>query len=163
VETVGGWRIPCYGMLRRVTVVKTDVSKESTVFTIRVIKISSLMTTLAVTCNRSTLRKNTSVLTRATRRNIPEDGIFHSHRRENLKSSLRGDMHSYCYVFTVLNWALVHFNFLNHVALRINQSQSLYSHTGQYKQNTSTDIGASSRLRTHDPQFERVVVINSCT
>jgi hypothetical protein len=28
----------------------------------------------------------TSVLTRATRLNIPEDGIRHSHRRENLKS-----------------------------------------------------------------------------
>jgi hypothetical protein len=28
----------------------------------------------------------TSVLTRAMRRNIPEDAIFHSHRRENLKS-----------------------------------------------------------------------------
>jgi hypothetical protein len=28
----------------------------------------------------------TSVLTRVTRRNIPEDGILHSHRRENLKS-----------------------------------------------------------------------------
>jgi hypothetical protein len=28
----------------------------------------------------------TSVLTRATRRNITEDTIFHSHRRENLKS-----------------------------------------------------------------------------
>jgi hypothetical protein len=28
----------------------------------------------------------TSVLTRATRRNIPEDTVFHSLRRENLKS-----------------------------------------------------------------------------
>jgi hypothetical protein len=28
----------------------------------------------------------TSVLTRATRRNIPEDTILHSHRRNNLKS-----------------------------------------------------------------------------
>jgi hypothetical protein len=28
----------------------------------------------------------TSVLTRATRRNLPEDTILHSHRRENLKS-----------------------------------------------------------------------------
>jgi hypothetical protein len=27
-----------------------------------------------------------SLLTRATWRNIPEDGILHSHRRENLKS-----------------------------------------------------------------------------
>jgi hypothetical protein len=28
----------------------------------------------------------TSVLTRTTRRNIPEDGILHSHHRKNLKS-----------------------------------------------------------------------------
>jgi hypothetical protein len=28
----------------------------------------------------------TSVLRRATRRNIPKDGILHSNRRENLKS-----------------------------------------------------------------------------
>jgi hypothetical protein len=30
----------------------------------------------------------TSVLTRATWHNIPEDGILHSHRRENLKSCI---------------------------------------------------------------------------
>jgi hypothetical protein len=33
----------------------------------------------------------TSVFTRATRRNIPEDVILHSHRRENLKSYIDGE------------------------------------------------------------------------
>jgi hypothetical protein len=39
----------------------------------------------------------TSVLTRSTRRHIPDDGILHSHRRENLKSYIRSP--SFCKCF----------------------------------------------------------------
>jgi hypothetical protein len=58
------------GMLRRVALVRTDVTEEPGASFIRVTKI-------------------TSVLTRATRRNIPEDTILQSHRRENLKSYIK--------------------------------------------------------------------------
>jgi hypothetical protein len=44
-----------------------------------VTRIGELGTTQAATSNGRTLRRN-------TRRNIPEDTILHSHRRENLKS-----------------------------------------------------------------------------
>jgi hypothetical protein len=71
-------------MLRRVDLVRTDVSEERSASIIRVTRIHELGT-LAVTSNRHILLRNTMVLTRATRRNILEDGILHSHRRENLQ------------------------------------------------------------------------------
>jgi hypothetical protein len=70
-------------MLGRVAVVRTDVSEERSSSFIRVTRIGELGTTLDVTSNRRTLQRNTkwyffetSVLTRSTRRIIPEDAIL---------------------------------------------------------------------------------------
>jgi hypothetical protein len=50
--------MPSSGMLRPVALVRTDVSEESIASIIRVTRIGELGTTLAVTSNRSTLRRN---------------------------------------------------------------------------------------------------------
>jgi hypothetical protein len=83
------------GMLRRVALVRTDISEERSASIIRVTRIGELETTLAVTSNRilASLMKEalssyeTSVLIRATRCNVPEDVI-----RQSLKKP--GSPHS---------------------------------------------------------------------
>jgi hypothetical protein len=86
------------GMLRRVALVRTDISEERSTSFIRVTRIGELRTMpvaasivpsspILVTLKKEALGfSERSVLTRATRRNVPEDTILHSHRRENLKS-----------------------------------------------------------------------------
>jgi hypothetical protein len=66
------------GMLHCVALVRTDISEELSASFIRVTRICELGTMLAATRNRHILALSsykTSVLTRATRHNIPEDTI----------------------------------------------------------------------------------------
>jgi hypothetical protein len=72
------------GMLRRVALVRTDVRCVRRLLAAAcVVPSSPILVTLMKEAPGSS---ETSVLTRATRHNIPEDTILHSHRRENLKS-----------------------------------------------------------------------------
>jgi hypothetical protein len=54
--------MPSSGMLRRIALVRTDVSEELSASIIRVTRIGEQGTTLAVTSNRRTLRRNTEFI-----------------------------------------------------------------------------------------------------
>jgi hypothetical protein len=100
--------IPSSGMLRHVALVRTDISEERIAYIFGVTKVGELETTLAVTSNRSTLRRSTehssetSFFTKTSRHHIPEDGIFHSHRREKLKSYIETGLVSETLCFLVI-------------------------------------------------------------
>jgi hypothetical protein len=78
--------IPSSGVLRHVALVRTDVSEELSGELGTMLVAASIVPSLPilVTLMKEALSSSeTSVLTRATRCNIPEDTILHSHRREN--------------------------------------------------------------------------------
>jgi hypothetical protein len=88
------------GTLRRVALVRTDVLEEISASIVKETRIGELHRLLVTTKFLSTPILVTlmmealscsemSALTRARRRNIPDEGIRHCRRRENLKSYLR--------------------------------------------------------------------------
>jgi hypothetical protein len=79
--------MPSSGMLRRGALVRTDISEERNILLVsaNIVHNSPILVALMMEALRSS---ESSVLTRATRRNIPEGNIRLRHRCENLKSRI---------------------------------------------------------------------------
>jgi hypothetical protein len=106
-------------MLCRVALVWTDVSEELTASITRVQALSS---------------SETLVHTRDTRRNIPEDVILHSHRRENIKSYetfLYLQLPFKLLVLSDLSWKSARFVFME-LMVHVERSISIAISDGQY-------------------------------
>jgi hypothetical protein len=79
-------------MLRRVDLVKTDISEKRVASIFWVKRFYELGTALGVTIIIFSLKMDAtrfsvmSALTNLARRHIPDEGILHSHRCEHLKS-----------------------------------------------------------------------------
>jgi hypothetical protein len=83
--------MPSSGMLRRAALVRTDVSKEPSPSIVRVTRIGELGTTLTVSSNRRTMRRNSLRirLNRAQYLKLAENICYNKNANENIYLNIK--------------------------------------------------------------------------